>query len=713
MSARLLRGAPRIAALFVLAVLPGLARGQAWRPEITWNSYLGGSASDELQSVVVNDRGEFFVAGRTNSTNFPEQAGPLVSSTTQDALVAKYNDNGVLAWARGFGSDGDDVALDVQLVPGTEGQEVYVVGRMQSTTVTGFHTNPTPPIPVTPKNAYQKGESDAFLARLNSDGGLRWILFLGGSSADEGQALAVSSDGSKVYVGGKSNSDPASFSPAAVGLRGNDLDGFVTQVNVFVPNTPAVEWTRILGSKASFPSNADDAVASLVLRNGAIYVGGTVGSRITDTDPSIEVVEVEGFHEGASDGFVAKLNPDAGVAWFTNVGGPGSEDIDEVHELLPAPNSNEFLVVGVTNSETFLTPDGRSGSDYDAFVFRMAETGVRLEGGHRVRGSGNERMDDDKSDAKPPVPGQSHAAVDALGNVFLGGRTSTQTDGGLAMNAFDETFGANSGTNSDGFVAMVDPSLSRTVWASYVGGAASKDEWVLGLSAGPLGQLTLVGFSDSANLLPRPDAGQDPVANGLTDGFVFRLEVDPTAPLPGSVNAEPVEQGLLTATWTGFSDPETRISGYAWSVTVNGGPGTGEVLRDFTSTGTGTSILPSDRLQMEEGKSYFVTVRATNGVGRTTTVTSNAVSWSADAGSGNTPDAGADAGVDAGADAGAGSGSDAGTLPGEPMSPLGWGCGSTGGGGVAGALALMALTLLGVRRGRPAAERERARGSEH
>lgn len=659
MSARMSPRAGLAVALLplVLAVLPAPAHGQPWKPSVTWNSYLGGSAVDELEGVIVNGQNEVFVSGQTNSTDFPGGAGLSASGAKRDALVARLNADGTPLWARVFGGVGEDHAIQMQFVPGSSGQEVYVVGTLE-TSASGFHTTPTSASPVPLENTYRGGNSDAFLARLNANGDLRWILFLGGSSTDEGLALAVDSSANKVYVGGRTTSSAASFQPAAKGVRGGDYDGFVVQVDVSDADNPTPAWARLIGTTGSFGSNGDDAVYALALQGGAVYAGGVVGSDIEGDDPSIPVIE--GFHEGDNDGFVAKLSTAGGVTWFTNLGGASDTDEDEVRDVLAAPNGG-LIVVGTTNSANQFP-----STNVDVFVVPLNELGRRGDG-LRYGGPGNERM-------------EGHASLDALGHVFFGGRTSSATD--LVQNAFDGTYETNSPTNSDGYVAMMDAALTRLIWASYAGGAATQDEWVRGMFAGPLGQLTVVGYSDAPTGLLQVANGYDTSANGVSDGFLFRLEVDPTAPeVDRAVAAQASPEGRFNANWK-FSDPETGIIDYAWALIENG-----VRVQDFKSVGTKEFLLASESLPLAPGKDYVVTVRATNGVGRTTEAMSASFSWTpTDAGTVDTPDSG---------------------TPGpEPedgglQSPLGWGCGSTGGGGIAGTLMVVAFVLLSLRRVRP------------
>jgi hypothetical protein len=545
---------------------------------------------------------------------------------------------------------------------------VFVVGTLTQVSGGGIRTSSTTTLAPAGGHSYKGGISDAFLARVRADGELLWFIFVGGNNADEGVSLAVTR--TTVYVGGRSESDSSSFSGLAkAGSRGDGSDAFVSQVDLILEDSPKVPWTRFIGTNDSlaFVESHDTAYALLV-KASSVYVGGTVGSIYSESGVS----PIEPFHEGGEDGFVAKLKPTGDIEWFTNV---GSDSTDDVRDLLAVPEVAGVIAVGRTNSQSFPRSD-TGGGGVDTFVLRLREDGVRVPGGVRVGKDGNEEV--------------AQAAVDALGNVFVGGRTTSSS--GLALHAFDTSYNGS----QEGFVAMVDAALTQPIWVSYVGGNNSNaEEWVRAMVAGPQGRLTLVGSSDATDVLQGP-VRHDPSHNGALDGILFRLEVDPSAPSVGQVVASISETGIF-ATWSfsepsrNFTDPETGISRYEWAI---GHSGQSDNQQPFTSVKTTEG---SANFQPQAGLTYVVTVRAFNGVGRPSTdARSTLLPWgSADAGTGNLPDSGTPPPdpVD--------------VEPQDPQSPLGWGCGSTGGGGLAGVLGLVALASLLARRARRASGSER------
>ncbi|HYO66068.1 MAG TPA: hypothetical protein VEU33_08300, partial [Archangium sp.] len=498
-------------------------------------------STDEVHGVVMNERGEVFVTGRTNSLDFPGTMGVPSGGSGQDAFVTKFLPDGRRAWSRGFGGSGTDSARRLALGPSGE---LYVVGRTTSPSILpgsgdSFQTKLT-----------HQGGTDAFLARLSAEGQLEWFMYLGGGEEDRGLDVAVTADGKKVYVSGSTTSAMQAPPGEEYGLRGSGYDAFILQVDVSTANAPEHMWTRFIGTK-SLVSNADDEAYAVAVRGDAVYVGGVVGSRLTDVDSSYKPIKL--YQEGAYDGFVARLSSTGDVVWFTHVGANGE---DEVQDLLVRP-AGELIVVGETNSSSFSTVPSLGG--YDAFVLQLGADGKETGQVKRLGGNGDDKV-------------EGHAAMDPSGNVFVGGRTVSDK---IASRGFDNTFEPT----SDGFVMMVNPELTRVVWASYVGGSVgSREEWVRGVAVDTQGRLALGGHSPSTTSFLESGGGAEDPPKGGEEGFVIGVRMDLTAPLAGAVTAGVTPEGWLSATWTDFQEPETAIVEYAWAISTP----EGTLVRDFT-----------------------------------------------------------------------------------------------------------------------------------
>jgi cysteine-rich repeat protein len=148
---------------------------------LNWNTFLGSSADDYAYGIAVDDSNNVYVTGLSNST-WGSPVRPYTAGA--DTFAAKVDSAGVLTWNTFLGGSGADTGRGIA-VDGSG--DVYVGGDADGTWG----------IPV---RAYT-AEYDAFLARLDSDGGLRWNTFLGGSGGDTGRGIAVVGSGN-VYMTG-------------------------------------------------------------------------------------------------------------------------------------------------------------------------------------------------------------------------------------------------------------------------------------------------------------------------------------------------------------------------------------------------------------------------------------------------------------------------------------------------------------------------------
>ena len=183
--------------------------------------YIGGASDEFGNGIAVDSAGHAYVTGSTFSTEdtFPVKIGPnLVLVAANDAFVAKVSPSGAelvfAGYIGGFGSDrGLAIAIDKH-------RDVYITGNTVSGE-TGF------PVLVGPDLTYGGGASDGFLAKVRSDGtALLQAGYIGGLAADQGEAIAVDSEGN-AYVAGSTFSTemddfPVTPQPGPRALGGSD-----------------------------------------------------------------------------------------------------------------------------------------------------------------------------------------------------------------------------------------------------------------------------------------------------------------------------------------------------------------------------------------------------------------------------------------------------------------------------------------------------------
>jgi hypothetical protein len=182
---------------------------------LQWYTFLGGPGYDNGEGIVTDGSGNIYVSGwSTADWGFPAYS---FGGGVSDAFVARLNPDGVLRWNTFLGGSGEDACHGIAL---SGSGNIYVPGF--STTTWGSPVNP-----------FSGGDSDAFVAKLNSDGARNWNTFLGGSSDDRGNAMAIDSKGNLYVTGWSSDTWGTPVNPFAA-----EYDAFVTLVINDDPTPP-------------------------------------------------------------------------------------------------------------------------------------------------------------------------------------------------------------------------------------------------------------------------------------------------------------------------------------------------------------------------------------------------------------------------------------------------------------------------------------------
>ena len=188
-------------------------------------------------------------------------------------------------------------------------------------------------------NGGQFGE-DAFVAKVNDEGTLVWVTYLGGSNMDYGTGIAVDSGGNALVTGYTDSTDFVSAN--------NTIDGTPINWDVFVAEVSSgggVQWATYMGGGSN-----DQGFAVAVDRAGNALVTGVTNSSnvpFSGADNS--------YHGGQSygDAFVAKVSNAGTQTWATYLGGSGYDQGFGI----AVNTAGHILVAGTTNSTGFPSTD--------------------------------------------------------------------------------------------------------------------------------------------------------------------------------------------------------------------------------------------------------------------------------------------------------------------------------------------------------------------
>jgi hypothetical protein len=195
---------------------------QAGAPSLVYSTYFGGLSVDEASAVAVNSSGNAFVAGFTDSTNFPTTAGAfqtVYGGGFFEAFVAKLGVAGnTLDYSTYLGGSDGDLAYGLAL---DASGNAYVAGETYS------YNFPTA-YPFQPANSLPP---DAFVTKLDAAGSsIVYSSYLGGGSNDTARAVAVDA-ADNAYVAGHTFSTNFPAVGPAQGSYGGNGDAFVAKID--------------------------------------------------------------------------------------------------------------------------------------------------------------------------------------------------------------------------------------------------------------------------------------------------------------------------------------------------------------------------------------------------------------------------------------------------------------------------------------------------
>ena len=352
-----------------------------------WATYYGGSASQSGFGLSIDATGNVFVTGNTKSVDFPTQDGGtyfdgvfndgILSSTTEDAFILKFDNSGKRLWATYYGGkkaeDSFGCCVDAA-------GNVFVTGRTQSfdfatqdagTYYDGIH------------NA--NGSYDAFILKFDNSGNRLWATFYGGNSSDEsGMCLRTDAAGDIFVTGYTWSSDFPTQNAGTYfdGILGGAADAFILK---FDTNGNRLWATYYGGSGIDGYSNLEGFDNMEIDGCGNVYVTfDTESTDITKVDPGCGSYYDGSFGGGTNDIFITRFS-NSGILQWASYFGYNKEDYYEPIAISRFDGKTLFLggVLGVYFSGTGLpltNPGGGAYYDaspngsYDSFIAKFTPT---------------------------------------------------------------------------------------------------------------------------------------------------------------------------------------------------------------------------------------------------------------------------------------------------------------------------------------------------
>ncbi len=573
-------------------------------PVLSYSTYLGGTQTffggqsvEIAHGIAVDAAGNAYLAGFTNAVDFP-MTGSFdttcggCTNSGGDAWVAKIDPSQsgaaslVFMTYLGANSTGSGTGSSIAYaVAADSAGNVYVTGNTSGYNLANTPANEAFP---TTANAFQPNDSgdlavvDAFLTKLDPTGStLLYSTYLGGNNVDEGSDVKVDDLGNAFVVGWSASSN---FSALLNGFKvinnSFQFDGFVAKIATMQSGAASLKYGTLVGGGSS------DRIGALAVDAiGRVYVTGYTQSQAPEPFPVLNGFQT--VSSGGQDTFMTMINPAlngaASLLYSTLISSNGTENASLTEGGIALTSSGLVYVTGSTfGGSNFPTTPGAYKSlveSTDAYVVKIdpSQVGVpSLLASTLVGGISQEAG--------------TAMAVDQSDNPVLGG-WSVSPDFGVTGCAMPKLNGV------DGFVMVLDPSLTGLKYSTPLGGSGTDRVHDIGI--GPSGEIYAAGYTESANFpttptdSPTTTAAFDPTQQGSQDAFLTvissPLDACPVAPLAAGFNTNTPEDTPkpLTLTATDPGGNSAPPEALTWTVVTQPAHGTLDVQSGAMTHGVG------------------------------------------------------------------------------------------------------------------------------
>lgn len=345
---------------------------------LLYSTYLGGNAFDQPTGIAVNSSDQVYVAGYTESLNYPvANAYQSTASPNQGqaygtyGFVTKFNESGSELIYSTFLAGNTNVLQNcgnvncypapyssVNAITLDANDNAYVVG---STNTYNFPTSYSAYLKTntTPSNA-----QIAFVTKLSSAGSLGYSTYFYASSGNPVSLASIAVDNSgSAYITGSAESD-GTFPITTTSICDPGVYGYACSyafVSKFDPSAATLVYSTFLG-----PNNYATPQTILLDSSDNAYVVSST------TSPDFQAMNPIEAYDSGLDVLLVEINADATAQMFsTYLGGSG----DDVPSGMAIDQRENVYIAGSTSSADFpVTPGAfqtQAAGDGDAFLAKI------------------------------------------------------------------------------------------------------------------------------------------------------------------------------------------------------------------------------------------------------------------------------------------------------------------------------------------------------
>ncbi|MBL0339871.1 MAG: SBBP repeat-containing protein [Bacteroidetes bacterium] len=448
-------------------------------PVRLWGTYFGGSGFDAGYGCALDDSGNVFLAGYTQSISNIATTGShqvTYGGGDYDGFITKLNSDGNRIWSTYYGGAGWDWITSCSA---DDNGNVYVSGYTES--ASGIASPLAHQITL--------GSSrDAFLVKFNGNGTREWGTYYGGDSNDYGWSCKVDVNGDLILAGETySTNDISTAGAHQTTFGGSTNDAFVVKFN----GNGVRQWGTYYGG-----TGEDYGVGCSTDSNGNIFLTGLTFS---DTD-----IATPGAHQtsfvGNWDAYLVKFNPSGVRQWATYYG-----DLEDDYGYSCAADLNgNIFMAGLTKSNAGIATPGSyqsvPGGNMDAYLVKFNSSGVRLWATYYGG------IEDDFAYSCEVTPS---------GKIFIAGPTISTT--GIATPGSHQPV---IGGDRDAFVAKFHNN-GPLLWGTYYGGV--DDDFAYSCTVNTSGKVYIAGQTASSANITTTGVYQPVFGGGGYDAFMAKL----------------------------------------------------------------------------------------------------------------------------------------------------------------------------------------------
>ncbi|MCB9896477.1 MAG: hypothetical protein H6825_00610 [Planctomycetes bacterium] len=460
--------------------------------ELAWSTFLGGSSGDGVADMVVLDDESVALVGSTSSLDFP---------TTPNAWDSEAGLALSQAFVSRLSADGSELLYSTYV---THDEESLILGfgsiaarGLTALAVAGLTNSPSAPVT---GNAFQPGFAggvdDGIVAEFDlASGALTYMTYVGGSGADQLNAVAYA-PGGQIVAAGKCLSPEFPTSPWAMQpVKAPFFDGLIVVLDPSLSGSEQLVDSTFFGGSSSEEEIREIEVAS----DGDIVVLGLVSS---DYPMSPQAYDPGPYAPGSYLPFVARLVPDLSQAVASTFVLNALWDIG-------LDSSGRVAFCGGAGAASAATPDAYDETYHgkgDMYVGVLSPGLDVLEWGSFLGGSEPETA--------------YGVALDDLGTLVVTGRTSSP-DFPTTPGALDTEY---SGGGADAFVSVLTNHGSTLGYSTFLGGSGAAAAWGWRVQSLGGGDFVVTG-KVAASGFPVTPGAFDETPNDI---FITHFDVDLT-----------------------------------------------------------------------------------------------------------------------------------------------------------------------------------------